>query len=570
MTGSPLPEVLRARVWGERVWPRLVAERAAGESALPQDEGCRVLLLPYAGALAWLELLARDEGQEGRVALARRALSREGHPTPSPDFVAPLATALPGGLQAIAEEVGLAALPLSWLLVPREEEGGFFLDTRVARHFEQQGALDLAGMVRKKSQAVWEQYQAAMASPFATPSAQERLHGSLWWLFANEDLEKEGLPPLAVAVLLGRLLLRAGKTNPTPERAAQNEEHLAPSAPRQEEEARPVETKTPPTGTTAAQETSATVHLEIARTYVSLYKPGGVSLSQDQKQLLRGGEVIADVASLPRRDMLLLQQGLKHFGNLTFRRAVNYLVRACWARHLANEAVPHILEFNGPKDFAECIGEPVYDNSTDILHALRQGQHFSISWPGGEIGGLWLYHYQRACRGRPSWLELQLARILRPHYGMAELDSPWRVPLVPFAPFVGRHNHHAAQAAFQDLFLLTLVERHREILTYGGVRIDEERRRRMAREVGLPNAQLSPLMARWTRSGPGGDAFLEQPETDLFLLADTPPYRGGRRFLLEAARRSQESKAAAQRGLKEKQRRHLTHTPLQLPAKKKP
>ncbi len=544
-----------SRVWDDRLLPRLVAERAHATSALPTDEACRALLLPCAGALAWLGLLGQAEGQEGRAALARRALEREGHKTPSPDWVARLATALPGRLLALADEIGLAQLPLSWLLVPREEEGGFFLDTRVARHFEKQGALDLAGVVRQKSQAVWAQYQTALASPFATPSAQARLCGSLWWLFAHEDFAREGLPPLAVAVLLGRNLLRAWKTDapqvppaPTPTKTAPAEASSTPHAPDKATRVR---------ASTRLVKPVPTLALPVAEDLGRFSAHRGLSLSEDKTRVLREGELLApvNVATLEKKYLVQLNEGLRRhrWGNLTFRRTVNYLVRACYERYLSNEARPDVLEFQSLAHFAECIGETTCEGASHLLEILVLGQVFSLSWPGGYLGGLWTFHYRRACRGRPSWLEIRVSRVLEPHYGMGILDSPWRVPVVKHPKFCGRHNDHAAQAALSERLLIELVDRRLELVRDGGALLPKAHLQRLCDQFGV---QTSPgkLVSCWEVTDEAGEAYLER-QGDRFHLAKTPSYEGARDFLTEAGQRSLDAKEAARRGLAAQQRK---------------
>jgi hypothetical protein len=264
--------------------------------------------------------------------------------------------------------------------------------------------------------------------------------------------------------------------------------------------------------------------------------------------VLRNGEVIASVPSLPKKDLALLQKGLRQVGSLTFRRAVNYLVRACWERHQQGEARPEIITFQGVEHFAQCIGQPDSDHSKAIQLALLQGQCFWLSWPGGVIGGLWTYYGRRACRNRDSFLEIFLSRVLWPHYGMAELESPWRVPVVQLAPMVGRHNEHAAQASLQERLMVELVDRRVELIKYGGAKIIDQEWRRMAEEVGLPYKMLPALLERWQHTAEDGEAFLEK-NGEHYLLATTKPYRAARAFILEAGRRTLQAKEAGKKGV---------------------
>jgi hypothetical protein len=138
--------------------------------------------------------------------------------------------------------------------------------------------------------------------------------------------------------------------------------------------------------------------------------------------------------------------------------------------------------------------------------------------------------------------------LVRPHYGMAELDSPWRVPVVQLAPMVGRHNEHAAQASLQERLMVELVDRRVELIKYGGAKIIDQEWRRMAEEVGLPYKMLPALLERWQHTAEDGEAFLEK-NGDHYLLATTKPYRAAREFLIEAGRRSLAAKESGKKGV---------------------
>lgn len=490
---------------------------------------------PYATALYWAQELSTREVSDAHRAIVCRALEREGNKAPTSFEVERWALELPEELRAVVLALGLEEVSVQELYEPRIEDGMFALDGRAAKALERRGAPELAQVIRAESQKRVAGYQEAIT--VASQLGRALGTPALWWLFANEKLEQEGLPPFPLAIFVARALIQLKRdkdpipanleTAPTKEPATK-EQTLSP-------EVLPVEKV-------------STWHIEVVKLYHSTYKPIEVELSADYSQVLRNGEVIAKVPSLPTKQLALLQKGLQRVGGLTFRRAVNYLVRACWGRYLDQEARPEILTFNGPEHLAKLIGEKSHQGSALVIEALQQGQSFWLDWPGGYIGGLWTYHGQRACRGRKAWLEIQLARILSPHYGMGVLDSPWRVPVVPLAPMVGRHNEHAAQAALQERLLSELVERRVELIQHGGAKIVDQEWKRLAKDVGLPETTIAPLLERWQHTAEDGEAFLEK-DGDRYILASTKPYLGAKQFIIEAGRRTLQAKEAGKKGV---------------------
>jgi hypothetical protein len=493
---------------------------------------------PYATALSWAQELSTKEVSEPHRAIVRRALEREGIKAPTSEEVERWALELPSELSAVLAGLGLEEVSAPEIYEPICSEGMFFLDARAAKSFEKRGALQMAKALRTQGLEHWENYLGARSFSH-TNVGRMAAHESVWWLFANEKLEQEGLPPFPLAIFVARALIQLKRVKdpiptPTKEETAQTKE--------------PVTKELVRTGKALPVETVSTWHIEVAKIYNSTYKPEEVKLSADFSQVLRNGEVIASVPSLPKRELALLQRGLHQVGGLTFKRAVNYFIRACWDRYQKGETRPDRLTFPGVGDLAERIGETSDKGTTSLMNALAQGQHFVLDWPGGIIGGLWMYYYQKPRTGRKAFLEVELSRVLRPHYGMAELDSPWRVPVVQLAPMVGRHNEHAAQAALQERLMIELVERRADLLKYGGARIIDQQWRRLAEEVGLPEKTLPAVLERWQHTAQDGEAFLEK-NGDHYLLATTKPYRAAREFLLEAGRRSIAAKESGKKGV---------------------
>jgi hypothetical protein len=518
----------------EKVLQKLSAWRESTKPRGLLQEHLPHYVKPYATALSWAHNLCTKEVNDTHRDIVSRELKREGVKEPTSEEIGRWALKLPNELREVLGDLGLEEVSAQELYEPKLEEGRFALDVRAANVMEQRGAIALAQVIRAESLKRTTSYLESL--PVATPFGRTVATQALWWLFANEKLEQDGASPFGLAFFVARALIQRNREKdpiPTPTK----------------EEIKEPETKDQILSTAVLPvEKVSTVHLEIEKLYSSTYKPVEVELSADYSQVLRNGEVIARVPSLPTKQLALLQKGLQRVGSLTFRRAVNYLVRACWSRYLAQETRPEILTFNGPEHLAELIGEKSTRGAALVIEALQQGQSFWLDWPGGYIGGLWTYHGQRACRGRKAWLEIQLARILSPHYGMGVLDSPWRVPVVPLAPMVGRHNEHAAQAALQERFISELVERRVELIKYGGAKIIDQEWKRLAKDVALPSSILPALLERWQHTAEDGEAFLEK-DGDRYTLASTAPYLGAKQFILEAGRRTLQAKEAGKKGV---------------------
>jgi hypothetical protein len=504
---------------------------------------------PYASTLAWFGLLDSQDPLPVHHLIVRRALKLEGISDPSAGDVSLLGAALIVALRALRATLDLRAdsFPVEELLTPRSIEGMFYLDAMVARFLETQpdakeGSKKIAEWIRNNSKERYENYLGGRE--IATPFGRMACTCALWTLFCNDKLERENLPPFAMSILIARALWidlkkEAPKTAPNQEPAKTQQEATPPAV---------VGGKTVPNW-----DKVATLQLDVARTYSRIYQLQQIELSQHHKHFLKEGEIVAEVATIEKKYLEPLQDKLLTLGNLSFRRAVNYLTRECWARYQAEAARPDIITFSGLKDFAEKIGEKSCESQAQLLELLSLGQAFGFSWPGGFIGGLWTYQYLRPAPGRDSWLQIKLSSVLEPHYGMDKLDSPWRVPIVKLPPMVGRFNDHAAQAAFAERLVIEMVELRLELYRNGGAKFTKPLLHSLSDEVGLRTDPYK-LLSRWEQNDDDGDAFLER-KGDLLILADNPSYRSARAFLLEAGRRSIESKEAAKRGLLIKQQR---------------
>lgn len=209
--------------------------------------------------------------------------------------------------------------------------------------------------------------------------------------------------------------------------------------------------------------------------------------------------------------------GLAHLGGLTFHRLVRWMVREAHAR-------PGRVRIEGGiAALAERIGAgrgKARDELRDLLDTL---QATTIRWdgPAGSGGASLLpwYHVTPAAPGRPALLELDLSPLFEP--GLVcrlARRHPDRalVPILPLPRIPLGPRLHPAAARLDWLALVALREGARELVGYGGVRLDWPA---LARDAGLPVEQLPTLLdawtstpARWRRVGPDRWTLAEDDE----------------------------------------------------------
>ena len=493
-------------------------------------EHLREVLAPYAYVIAWFELLNSQDPLPWHQAVARRALAREGVEKPKERAVSELSYSILLHLKRLRSDLGLDALSLSELLDPKENEGMFCVDARAARFLAElqkdgEGSQEASRYLRETAQARWSERK------------KENLpasHASLWLGLYNPDLEKEDLPPLGIALLLGRALWR-DKVKALVASLRQNPPALA---------------------------------YPISRRVEQLcFEPGReVRLTQEKEHEAElvdaDGYVLAKIPTLPA-ELGVMQKDFKQLASLTGHRVLRWLATEGHRQVLLEKPIPHHIEVvGGLTTFAEKIGATSHVAKEEVLQVLRAGQSFRCTWPGGELGGLWGYGLKdKTGPGKPARLRVELMSVLMPYYAKFHLgkDEQHLVPIVSLPPFVGRFNDHALQAAFQFRLMAVLVEHRKELLPRGGALLLPHDLEQLALAVGLPPDLLPRVLDRWTQDGQesqeGGERFLDRIEKDRYMLANTEPYEEAREFLLEGSRRALAGKEGATRALQRKAKR---------------
>jgi hypothetical protein len=505
---------------------------------LPEGERCRLTLFRASCERVFAHLNEVCAGQYPDLYHFRRAkaaLVAEGvlnadqeESAEDKEKIAILAAALYSHLRELAQALPLAD-PVDRLGPPVLEDGLLWLDARAARHLEEKlgakkEARDLRENALHRREEFFQHLEPVLAgiAPYAPLEAFEGLF-RLWGpVGAAAD---EPIPfALPLAILLWRKKVKA-RAEGRRERQTAISSLIA----------REVERVCWETG-------------RVVRPAA-----GGAELVSDR------GEVLATIPTLPPEEFEVMQRAVRQLGSLTGHRIIRWLAGEGHQRVLDGEPNPSIITvYGGMEAFAEKIGANSRKAPEEALAVLRAGQEFRVTWPGGEVGGLWMYTaFDRTTRGKRAWLEIRLGSILLPFYAKRNLPKhqQWLVPIVPLPPFVGRPHDFAAQAAFQFKIVGALLDHRIQLVTDGGALLGAEELRRRAEQVGLPVATIPRVLDRWSQDGDDGPAFLERVERDRYNLADTAPYRGARGFLIEAGRRTLEGQAGARATVEKKARR---------------
>jgi hypothetical protein len=242
------------------------------------------------------------------------------------------------------------------------------------------------------------------------------------------------------------------------------------------------------------------------------------------------------------------QRGALALRSYLGQRVLRRVPMEVWERHVAGCRNPRVLSWRGTDGFVEWMGVSSKFH-TEALDILRAGQDFRRTWadngrPLREIGGLWSYDLSedgRTAPGRHAHLELNVNRPLAPFFAKEELargDERALVPVVAMPPTVGSPNLWAAAAAFQFLFVKTLVEHRLDVIAHGGALLPPTVLARLASDAGMKPSHLPRLLDRWLRDGDDGDAVLERVDKDRYHLADNSTYRQARRYIEETGRLS--------------------------------
>jgi hypothetical protein len=256
-----------------------------------------------------------------------------------------------------------------------------------------------------------------------------------------------------------------------------------------------------------------------------------------------GGKWIVEAGAAPFADPFLDRnlaeafiEDCKGLGGIDGFRVICGVVGDLAAAHAETGRELTALQFeHGLEELCDRYGLPI--SKTERAHAvLRAGQQWVRSWPGGEVGGLWTYLLAgKAHRGRQSTLDLRPSPILGPSF-LFKFDERQAVPLV-VPPLVGKRAWYAGTARFALALVATMVDQRRELATAGAL-IAPDDSRHMAERVGLELAALPKVFDRWLHDGDDAPAFLERVGQDRYLLADRPPTKAARAWLLGASTKS--------------------------------
>ena len=273
-------------------------------------------------------------------------------------------------------------------------------------------------------------------------------------------------------------------------------------------------------------------------------------VSPEGQQLARTPVLNAGLVDRAQRGAVALRS---YLGQRVLRR----VPMEVWERHVAGSRNPRVLSWRGIDGFLEWLAVSSKFHS-EALDILRAGQDFRRTWadngrPLREIGGLWSYdlnEYGGTATGRHALLELNVNRPLAPFFAKAELsrgDERALVPVVAMPPTVGSPNLWAAAAAFQFLFVKTLVEQRLDVVANGGALLPPPALARLSGEAGMRPSHLPRLLDRWLHDGDDGAAVLERVDKDRYHLADNATYGQARCYIEQTGRLSLRRQRSGQR-----------------------
>lgn len=196
---------------GQRLWAEV---EAISKEERPKDlspQSFFEYVLPYVNALSWLRQLCGPEGEDARRSITERAFAKEGNDDPETAELRAVQNELGPRIKELIEGLDLENLSAKELLCPSEKDGLWSLDEKAAHFLESQGLKEGAKWVRREGRARWKLFQGA------TTLETERSHliacGALWWLWENEELSQAEQPPLVLAHLLARGLVKLHQKN---------------------------------------------------------------------------------------------------------------------------------------------------------------------------------------------------------------------------------------------------------------------------------------------------------------------------------------------------------------------
>jgi hypothetical protein len=535
-----LPSLDLDRVWKERLSPLQEAWQTkvsllGAPSVERAQEAFQTLVEPLALTVAWFDLLDSQDPLPYHHALARRALAKDGIPQPTNTAVAKLSYSLLEHLRELRRALGLDQLTLEELLEPPEDEGMFPLWARAARYFDQvrqggKGSQEAALWIRKNGK---ERFAARQ---------QGQTEASLeWHLFLQPALETEGLPPLAIASLLCRVLW-CDLIKPRLER---EQHYKAPALPIGLLDA-----------SRDALHTPSGQLLPVAQGYAITESAGRICARLEPDKL----EEMARRYKVPTLEMSAITQSLQAARGLTGQRLFRHVITRGYQQMLIERALDYrtLIYPGGLAGLAKKLGLFPGRASHTLGEALDALELVRLVFENG--GHDWLLKWKStpAAPGRLAEVKITLGDPLLPGYFYAlpqkTLSQRRDARLVPlpkhFPPFVGPPLFHASQAVLQLAVVEELSERAVELVETGHVQISDDRWRILAEKAEVPSKILPEIREIWVQGREETPAFLLEKAGARYTLG--PAYEEELRFLIETGSKSLESTSRAKTRLSQK------------------
>lgn len=287
---------------------------------------------------------------------------------------------------------------------------------------------------------------------------------------------------------------------------------------------------------------------------------------------LHEGGMSCRIAHADARLFARIRAGIDKLGTLTAHRLIRWEIATGYQQFLDRdrdpEADPRVIKIvGGYRVLArEHLGLTSNDDVTAVrdIIAAQDACVFDFPWANdgaGQNGRLLIREEVAAARGRPAQLRLVLGTMLLPHFAdLVKHQEGQRgqaiklVPVTDLPPLVGRPNEQGAQVSLSMMFVLWLRDRAKVLHQEGSVRLRQADLQRLAREVGLKDAELlTKVWDRWQRDGDDAPAFVKLVDADRYTLADA--HAAARQSILDAGRGEADgtvwgkASAAKQRGL---------------------
>jgi hypothetical protein len=196
---------------GRRLWAEIETIPIEELPRRPNPEQALEYAVPYVNALCWLRQLGGIEGEEARREVADRAFSKEGSYDPESAELFAVQTALAPRVKELIVALDMENLSAKELISPSEKEGMWLLDEKAAAFLESQGLKEGARWIRKQGKERWKSFKGAIE--LETERSHVLACRSLWWLWENEELQRDDQPPLVLVHSLARGLVKLHQKN---------------------------------------------------------------------------------------------------------------------------------------------------------------------------------------------------------------------------------------------------------------------------------------------------------------------------------------------------------------------